>query len=188
LILSPNDLTIDLVSNSALKFKQIATTERRGKLAMIDLEIEYHVPSATKDDARFHQAAQWIADRFKLKSLTASISIVDDPTIHRLNREHLDHDWPTDVISFVFDNDNANIDGEIIASIDTAARLAQQAAWPTADELLLYIIHGLLHLAGLDDITPEDRQQMRQTEQDCLAGLNVPTAHNHLARWDSISY
>lgn len=155
---------------------------------MIDLEIEYHVPSATKDDARFHQAAKWIADRFKLKSLTASISIVDDPTIHRLNREHLDHDWPTDVISFVFDNDRGNVDGEIIASIDTAARLAQQAAWPTADELLLYIIHGLLHLAGLDDITPEDRQQMRQTEQDCLLGLNIPAAHNHLARWNSISY
>jgi probable rRNA maturation factor len=188
LILSRNDLTIDLVSNSALKFKQIATTERRGKLAMIDLEIEYHVPSATKDDARFHQAAEWIADRFKLKSLTASISIVDDPTIHRLNREHLDHDWPTDVISFVFDNDNGNIDGEIIASIDTAARLAQQAAWPTADELLLYIIHGLLHLAGLDDITPEARHQMRQAEQDCLLGLSVPMAHNHLDRWDSISY
>jgi len=155
---------------------------------MIDLEIEYHVSPATVDDARFHQAAQWVLERFQLKSLTVSISIVDDPTIHRLNREHLDHDWPTDVISFVFDSDNGHIDGEIIASLDTAARLAQQAACSTEDELLLYIIHGLLHIAGLDDITPTTRLQMRQTEQACLTALGIPTASTHLERWDSVSY
>jgi len=162
--------------------------ESPGTPNMIDLEIEYHVPSPTDDSARFHQAAEWISNRFKLKSLTASISIVDDPTIHRLNREHLDHDWPTDVISFVFDNEDDEIDGEIIASIDTAARLAQQAAWTTDDELLLYIVHGLLHFAGLDDINPKDRDEMRQAEQDCLLALAIPTAQNYLARWDSISY
>lgn len=155
---------------------------------MIDLEIEYHASSPVDDSPRFHQAADWIAERFNLNSLTASISIVDDPTIHRLNREHLDHDWPTDVISFVFESENGNIDGEIIASIDTASRLAQQAAWPTADELLLYIIHGLLHLAGLDDINPDDCQQMREYERDCLLALAVRTAENYLDRWDSISY
>ena len=155
---------------------------------MLDLEIEYHVSADTDDSARYHQAAAWIVERFQLKSITASISIVDDPTIHRLNREHLDHDWPTDVISFVFDNEDGQIDGEIIASIDTAARLAQKAAWPTEDELLLYVIHGLLHLAGLDDINPEDRDKMRQAERDCLIALAVPTAQNYLDRWDSISY
>ena len=155
---------------------------------MIELEIEYHVLSPTDDSDRFHQAAEWIVNRFKLTSLTASISIVDDSTIHRLNREHLDHDWPTDVISFVFDCEDGRIDGEIIASLDTAVRLAQQAAWPTADELLLYIIHGLLHLAGLDDISDEDRQLMRQAERDCLIALAVPAAQKYLDRWDSISY
>lgn len=155
---------------------------------MIDLEIEYHVSTDTDDSARYHRAAEWIVARFKLRSLTASISIVDDPTIHRLNREHLDHDWPTDVISFVFDNEGGEVDGEIIASIDTAARLAQQAAWPAKDELLLYIIHGLLHLAGLDDIAAEDRQKMRQAERDCLLALEVPAAGNYLDRWESISY
>ena len=157
-------------------------------MVMIDLEIQYHVQSSVQDDARYHQAAKWIADRFKLKSLTASISVVDDPTIHRLNREHLDHDWPTDVISFVFENEGGKVDGEIIASIDTAARLAQQAGWPTADELLLYIIHGLLHLAGLDDINEEDRAVMRVAERDCLVALAVPAAAHYLERWNSISY
>ena len=155
---------------------------------MIELEIEYHVPAAMADDGRYHQAAQWIAERYRLKSLAASISIVDDPAIHRLNREHLDHDWPTDVISFVFENDAGNVDGEIIASRDTAARLALQAGWPTADELLLYVIHGLLHLAGLDDISPEDRLAMRSAEHACLVALAVPAAAHYLERWNSISY
>ena len=155
---------------------------------MIDLEIEYHVPSPTNDSGRFRKAAEWIVYRYQLKSLTASISIVDDATIHRLNREHLDHDWPTDVISFVFDNEGDQIDGEIIASFDTASRIAQQAAWPTNDELLLYVIHGLLHLVGLDDINAEDRDEMRRAELDCLLALEVPTAQNYLDRWDSISY
>ncbi len=152
------------------------------------LEIEYHVDSTTADDDRFNKAAAWIAGRFGLKTLSASVSIVDDPTIHRLNREHLDHDWPTDVISFVFENEDGHVDGEIIASIDTATRLAAQAGWPPADELLLYVIHGLLHLSGLDDLTPEDRHQMRQTERDCLLALGISAAQNHLDRWDSISY
>ncbi len=155
---------------------------------MIELDIEYHVPSEIDDSPRYHQAAEWVVQKFKLKSLTASISIVDDPTIHRLNREHLDHDWPTDVISFVFESDDGKVDGEIIASADTASRLAQQAEWPTADELLLYIIHGLLHLAGLDDLKDEERQQMRIAERDCLVALAVPAAKNYLDRWDSVSY
>ncbi len=155
---------------------------------ILELEIENHSAADIADEARYHAAAQWVAQRFQLKRLSASISVVDDPTIHRLNREHLDHDWPTDVISFVFENDGGEVDGEVIASVDTAARLALQAGWSTADELLLYIIHGLLHLAGMDDIEAEDRERMRAAESECLAALAVPAASHYLERWNSISY
>jgi probable rRNA maturation factor len=152
------------------------------------LEIEYHVEAANQDDERFKLAAEWVAERFGLESLRASISIVDEPTIHRLNREHLAHDWPTDVISFVFTDTKDTVDGEIIASADTAKRLAFAAGWSATDELLLYIIHGLLHLAGMDDIEPTDRQQMRLAERDCLLALDVANAAHHLDRWDNVSY
>ena len=108
---------------------------------MIDLDIEYHVDAVEPDEARIQQAAKWVADYFQLSKLSASISIVDDPTIHRINRDHLQHDWPTDVISFVFENEDSRVDGEIIASFDTATRVAAQAGWSPADELLLYVIH-----------------------------------------------
>ncbi len=127
------------------------------------------------DSDRYRQAAVWVANRFGLKELDVSIAIVDDPTIHQLNREHLEHDWPTDVISFVFEVDpsKTHIEGEIIASMDTAVRMSPEAGWSPEDELLLYIVHGLLHLAGLDDIQPEDQLAMRAAERECLLALGV---------------
>ncbi|MEZ6136522.1 MAG: rRNA maturation RNase YbeY [Pirellulaceae bacterium] len=161
----------------------------------IQLDIVYHVLDTPNrpiidDSSRMHAAAEWIANRFGLSLLRASISIVDDPTIQAVNREHLDHDWPTDVVSLLFERieiaDRIEVDGEVICSLDTAQQLSAQAQWSAEDELLLYCIHGLLHLAGLDDLDEDQRRQMRQAEQECLAALRVAGSENHVSRWDSI--
>ncbi len=153
------------------------------------LEISYHV-DFPDDSSRFKQAARWIAKEFGWKHMHVSIAIVDDPAIHELNREHLQHDWPTDVISFIFEVDEEanSVDGEIIASADTATRLSKDAGWKPEDELLLYIVHGLLHIAGLDDIEPEDQVEMRNAERDCMVALKVVGADQHLDRWNDVSY
>ena len=101
----------------------------------------------------------------KAKGANISIVIVDDATIHRLNREFLDHDEPTDALSFLFESTNGYVDGEIIASADTAARAAKQFGWKFADELLLYVIHATLHLFGYDDQSAAKRRTMRQRER-----------------------
>ncbi len=153
----------------------------------IKLEINNQV-SAPDDRNRYRHAAQWVAQHYNIQQFEVSIAIVDDPTIHELNREHLDHNWPTDVISFIFetDEDSGSVEGEIVASWDTAARLAAAAKWRPEDELLLYVVHGLLHLAGLDDIEPEDEQEMRVAERDCMVALKVPGAEKHLDRFDQV--
>jgi|688.fasta_scaffold00028_33 probable rRNA maturation factor len=158
----------------------------------IDLDIVFHINHLTEaqqsdQSKRFEAAAKWVTQRFHLQRLTVSISIVDDPTIHRLNRDHLQHDWPTDVISFVFQS-GAVTEGEIIASWDTAQRLSQAAGWSPVDELLLYILHGLLHLAGLDDVEPEQQQEIRSVENEYLNYAGVPGAQNYLARFNDVSY
>lgn len=158
----------------------------------INLDIAYHVDKPDVEDRqRIEQAAAWVNQQFGIEVLTASIAIVDDPTIHRLNRDHLQHDWPTDVISFVFSSKAeppvGHVDGEIIASADTAQKLSSEAGWSLRDELLLYIVHGLLHLAGLDDLDDEQRSVMRAHEQDCLMQLGVKAEH-HIQRWEDISY
>lgn len=158
----------------------------------IELEIGFHLstlgePLESQLTARFHHAAQWIANRFALERLTVSISIVDDPTIHRLNREHLEHDWPTDVISFAFEP-GPQASGEVIASWDTAERLSETAGWQPTDEVVLYVLHGMLHIVGLDDIDPEARTQMRQIEFEYLRDAGVEGFESYLQRFDDVSY
>lgn len=102
-----------------------------------------------------------------------SVAIVDDPTIHRLNCQFLGHDYPTDVLSFPLEDDPPQLQGEIIASIDTATRYAAEVGWSVADELLLYVVHGALHLAGFADKRPEDVAEMRAAESVVLDGLGV---------------
>lgn len=158
----------------------------------IDLDIVFHVDVLSEtqqidQNKRFREAATWVAKRFDIERLTVSISIVDDPTIHRLNQQHLQHDWPTDVISFVFQS-GVETEGEIIASWDTAQRLSQAAGWRPVDELLLYVLHGLLHLAGLDDVEAEQQQVIRSVENEYLNFAGVPGAENYLARFNDVAY
>jgi probable rRNA maturation factor len=158
----------------------------------ISLEVEYHLEDSQtqlrEDRQRFLQAAEWVCRRYAIESLTVSLAIVSDKEIHRLNREHLQHDWPTDVISFVFEHTETHIEGEIIASYETAQRLAEKADWPAEDELLLYVVHGFLHLVGLDDIEESDRHQMRICEKECLLHFDIPGAEFHLERWKDVTY
>jgi probable rRNA maturation factor len=107
-------------------------------------------------------------------SADISIIMVDDAEIHRLNREFLNHDWPTDVITFFEDVPESapfsetlrgrqrSITGELVVSVETALREAQQQQWGVDDELLLYCVHGWLHLCGYDDLTDDERPLMRQ--------------------------
>lgn len=104
-----------------------------------------------------------------------SVAVVDDPTIHRLNRQFLAHDYPTDVLSFVLESGESprSLEGEVIVSADTATRSAETYGWQAEDELLLYVVHGTLHLTGYDDLEPEAHQLMRERERHYLAQFGL---------------
>lgn len=109
-----------------------------------------------------------------------SISIVDDATIHEVNREYLDHDYPTDVISFLYESHDVHgdptqrgLDGEVVVSAETAVRQAENYNWRPEQELCLYLVHGLLHLCGYDDQSPEDQSRMRDRERAVLQFWNL---------------
>lgn len=97
--------------------------------------------------------------------LTPEISIVfvDDTEIAELNEQFLGHKRPTDVITFKH--------GEIVVSTDRAVEQAKQFRSPTCQELALYLIHGLLHLAGYDDGKPVARRRMHRRQQAILCAL-----------------
>lgn len=113
-----------------------------------------------------------------------SIAVVDDPSMHELNRRHLDHDYPTDVLSFLLEEEGDHLEGEVIVSADTAAANATEYGWPAASELLLYVLHGTLHLVGYRDKTDEEQQEMRHAEAEHLArcGVAAPPVRGGLSR------
>jgi probable rRNA maturation factor len=96
-----------------------------------------------------------------------SLVLVDDAGSRAINKAHLGHDYPTDVISFNFDpipgDPVTGACGEIVVNLSQAHRLGRRYGG-TAHELALYIAHGCDHLAGEDDKTPAQRQRMRRRE------------------------
>jgi probable rRNA maturation factor len=106
-------------------------------------------------------------------SATVSIAVVDDATIHRLNQQYLEHDQPTDVLSFLLELTETTLEGEVIVSADTAAATAEQFGWTTDDELMLYVVHGMLHLLGYDDQSADEQTAMRARERDVLSRFGL---------------
>lgn len=132
--------------------------------------------SLSFDHQRLIDAVELILQREGYRESEISIALVDDAVIREYNRLYLDHDYETDVISFALDHDlpHRALTGQLIVSTETAARVAGELGVPTADELLLYVVHGTLHLVGLDDKSPEDAARMRRAEQQIFDCLKIP--------------
>jgi probable rRNA maturation factor len=130
------------------------------------------------DAAQLMKAARAVLKRSMLRTAAVSVAIVDDATIHDLNRRYLSHDWPTDVLSFLLDEGDGHLEGEVVISADTAAAVAAELGWPASAEQLLYVIHGMLHLVGYRDEFAGDAAKMRAAESALLHefGLIPPYA------------
>lgn len=103
-----------------------------------------------------------------------SIALVDDATIRDLNKQYLNHDWETDVISFVLDEGESWLAGQLIVSTDTAARVAKELDSTCDAEMALYVAHGTLHLVGFDDMEEEAATEMRVAERKYLQQFSIP--------------
>lgn len=140
----------------------------------LTIEINNDQSTHTLDLRRLKRAVRQVLAEAGITSGEISIGIVTDARMHELNRQYLQHDYPTDVLSFVLEQgDDGSLDGEIIVSADYAAREADRFGWTTDDELLLYVVHGSLHLVGHDDHTTEGRAAMREAETRCLAEFGL---------------
>lgn len=136
---------------------------------MLTVQIANRQKTLAVDRRRIRQAVQAILRDADISEAKISIAVVDDPTIAKLHDEFLDDPEPTDVLSFVLDRTEESLEGEVIASADTAKTCAAKYKLTPEDELLLYVIHGALHLVGYDDIAPRDRAVMRKQEKKYLA-------------------
>lgn len=95
-----------------------------------------------------------------------------DEKILEINNQYLSHDYYTDIITFDYSEGN-NISGDIFISLDTVRTNSQKYNTDFMEELHRVIIHGILHLCGVDDKTETDSLKMREAENSALKQLNI---------------
>lgn len=144
---------------------------------MIQIEIVSQQNLLQPDLEQMTHSVQQVFESHGRNSGELSVILLDNEAIHQANRQHLKHDYPTDVITFDLsdpEDPDHSIDGEILISAEYAQEMAGNAGWPAEHELLLYLVHGALHLCGFDDLTDEDRVVMRQQERLAFQLLQLP--------------
>jgi probable rRNA maturation factor len=127
------------------------------------------------DRGRLRELVRTVLAGENVADAEISLAFVDNPTIHTLNKRYLNHDEPTDVLSFPLSEPNAKrLAGELVIGVEVALAQAQERGHDVQAELALYVIHGMLHLCGYDDKSDEAAGQMRQRERHYLAALQLP--------------
>ena len=103
------------------------------------------------------------------------IAVVASEPMREMNVQFLGHDYPTDVLAFALEDDleRGFLEGNIVVCSDVAVECSAEIGWKPEEELLLYVIHGALHLVGYDDHSSEDAPIMHQKEREYLSFVGV---------------
>ena len=103
-----------------------------------------------------------------------SVALVGDKVMSDLHARYSGDPAPTDVLTFELDRDNTRVRaGEVVVCVPQAKRTSADRGTDPADELLLYALHGLLHLCGYDDRTAADFRRMHRREDELLTAIGV---------------
>lgn len=121
-----------------------------------------------------------IADLFKREGRRLnSLSIVfcSDERLLEMNRQFLQHDYYTDILTFELSERNAPVEGELYISVDRVRENASQLGVSAREEMMRVILHGALHLCGYKDKLKKQQLLMRQKEERYLQLLRKRLAH-----------
>jgi probable rRNA maturation factor len=131
--------------------------------------------SVPLDRGRLRDVARAVLTGEDIAAYEISLAFVDNATSHRLNKRYLNHDEPTDVLSFPLSDPGAKkLAGELVIGAEVALEQAQARGHDVQAELALYVIHGLLHLCGYDDKNADSAKIMRERERHYLRDLGLP--------------
>jgi len=125
------------------------------------------------DRQKLKQAAEHVLAREGVRSKVVVI-LSSDETILRLNTQFLEKHSLTDVLSFPWHD--KKLLGEVYVCVSVAERSARELSRTLESELILYIIHGILHLTGYDDTSDREFKRMHRREDELLGELGYPPA------------
>lgn len=129
--------------------------------------IEIHFESQIRkiSESEIQRVVEGILADYDIRSSEIGVIFIDDNYITDLNIRYFDKNRPTDVISFPLSDENTEtLEGEIYVSTETAKIQADEYQVSWENELMRLVIHGLLHILGLDDQTAEEREKMTSKE------------------------
>ncbi|MDY4873415.1 MAG: rRNA maturation RNase YbeY [Alloprevotella sp.] len=135
--------------------------------------ISYNTVNVKMPAIRRRDTSAWVkavAASYGKKVGEIAYIFVDDEEILRVNRAYLQHDYYTDIITFDY-TEGDTISGDLFISLDTVRTNAEQFDKPYDEELHRVIIHGILHLCGINDKGPGEREIMEAAEDKALARL-----------------
>ncbi|MFT3774724.1 MAG: rRNA maturation RNase YbeY [Minicystis sp.] len=138
-------------------------------------------PFADVSAAVIRRRAEKMLRHLRLDAVELSVALVDDATIHELNRDYRKKDKPTDVLAFPLQEPvppkPTGLLGDVILSIDTARKQAKKHRRTLLEELNMLLAHGLLHLLGYDHQTDAEEREMtaRTRELEAAAVVRAPT-------------
>jgi probable rRNA maturation factor len=132
------------------------------------------------DSRRLKKIAQRALELVEAPDDQLSVVLVTDKTIAKLNKKFHQTDGPTDVLSFKYGG--RPLTGEVILSVEHALSQAKRFKSTPGREIVLYVVHGILHLHGYNDHRVRDRSRMRTVERSILTALAGRFAFRELAK------
>ena len=136
--------------------------------------ITYNTDGVKMPKIKRRNVTAWIkavADSYGKKVGEIGYLFVDDGKILEVNREYLGHDYYTDIITFDYDEGDT-INGDLVISLDTVRSNAKLFGKDYDEELHRVIIHGILHLCGINDKGPGEREIMEAAENKALKWMS----------------
>lgn len=141
---------------------------------MLEVFVARKVRTPVLTNKKIFEVCKAVLAEEVVKNASISVALLNDHDMHIANKKFLNHDEPTDVITFPFEQKKNKLTGEILIGVEVARRHAKSSGHLLAFELTLYLIHGLLHLCGFDDLDPVSRKKMRKRERFHLSRLGLP--------------
>ena len=136
-----------------------------------NIMISYNADGVKMPEIKKRETTAWIkavVASYGRKVGEVGYMFVSDEKILEVNKEYLGHDYYTDIITF--DDDEGDIiNGDIVISLDTVRSNSEDQHTSYEDELHRVIIHGILHLCGIDDKGPGEREKMEEAENKALS-------------------
>ena len=127
------------------------------------------------DFAALKDAARVVLEGEGVREAAVTLTFVDDAHIHRLNKQFLNHDEPTDVLTFPHSDAGARkLEGDVVIGYGVAQEYAADRGHAVGPELVLYVVHGCLHLCGYTDTDDRGAAEMRAKEREYLTKLGQP--------------